>query len=402
MDVASQHREVERNYDRAGLIASVATAYRAEFQTSPRVVAAAPGRVNLIGEHTDYNDGFVLPVAIDRHIAVAAGPRTDGCLAVHSVLHDSVVTAPLSLDRPGREGAWSNYVKGVAHLLIQHGVHFSGANLSIVGAIPPEAGLSSSAALELATCGALLALAGTTLSVREQIELCQQAEHDFAGVQCGIMDQFASALGRRGHAMFLDCRSLETRHVPIPAGIDLIVCHTGIRRPLMVSAYNTRRAECRRALQECSSLPAPPASLRDLSQESLAGIIPAMTTLSAKRAKHVVTENARVLQAVAALEHNDLSEFGKLMYQSHLSLKNDYEVSCTELDAMVDICAEGEGVYGARMTGAGFGGSAICLVAQESTDELVERLEREYPKMTAHTPLILRCAPEDGATAAMF
>jgi galactokinase len=401
MDVAPAQHDRQHPVLRAGVLTTAGEAFRTAFGHPPDILAIAPGRVNLIGDHTDYNDGCVLPAAIDRYVAVAASPGTDGLLVVHSVAHASLLRFSMDRLHPSTADPWSNYVQGVAAHLQRNGVKLQGASLSIAGTVPPGAGLSSSAALELATCSALITLAGGTLDLLAQARLCRDAEHEFAGVQCGIMDQFASALGRRGHALLLDCRSLTSEYIPFPAGAALVVCHSGVDRALAGSAYNLRREECRLGVgllrQAIPSLK----SLRDVTPEQFAEHAHLLSPPIRQRCRHVITENARVLESAAALRQNDLPVFGKLMYQSHLSLRNDYEVSCSELDTIVNICAEADGVYGARLTGAGFGGCAVCLVDASAADELMERLLREYSAGTSRIPLILRCLTEDGVSVSL-
>ncbi len=398
MDLHAHHAALDDEQNRDELLAAVTAAHRAAFGTPPSAAAAAPGRVNLLGEHTDYNEGFVLPAAIDRHVAVTAGRLDTDTLAVHALLYRTTATLPLGQLRPDPSHPWLNYVAGVAALLRERNIPVHGTALTIGGTVPAGAGLSSSAALELATAGVLLALSGLTLDPLEMVRLCHRAEHLFAGVECGIMDQLVSALGRMGHALFLDCRTLENRHLALPSGVEMLICHTGVERSLSASGYNTRREECRAALHACTFLQPAPAALRDLSEDALTRAAAVLTPLQFRRARHVVTENRRVLEAVDALEHGDLTGFGKLMYRSHMSLKNDFDVSTSELDALVDICAGSEGVYGARMTGAGFGGSVLCLADVRHSAGIVRRLEREYPAATGHTPRIFRCHAEDGMT----
>ena len=235
----------------------------------------------------------------------------------------------------------------------------------------------------------------------ELIKLCQQSENDFVGVNCGIMDQFVSALGKANNAMFLDCNSLYFEHVPLPANVRLLICDTGIQRELTNSGYNRRRKECFYAVKQLSDSHPTIKSLRDVSLEEFEHAGNKLDPVLRKRVRHVVSENQRVLDSVKALRDGDLSAFGKFMYQSHLSLKLDFEVSCPELDAVVDICAEAEGVHGARMTGAGFGGSAVCLVEEHNVEEVRARLETEYPEKTGQTPSVHVCSIEDGATIQM-
>ena len=384
---------------RAQLERDTIAAFRDRFGTFPTVIAAAPGRVNLIGEHTDYNDGFVLPAAIDRAIAVAARPRGDRRLRLYSANFAQASSVDLEAPLPPRPQQWVKYVAGVAALLSSTGVRLAGADMCINGDIPRGAGLSSSAALEMAVASAFERLNNLSLSDTEIIRLCQRAEHEFVGVQCGIMDQFVSRLGRAGHALLIDCRSLAFEHVPVPDAVRLVILDTGVKRALASSAYNQRRQECSEGVRGLSAVMPGITALRDVSPVEFARHADLLPPDIRKRSRHVVTENERVLQAVEALRQGELAVVGKLMYDSHLSLERDYEVSCLELDAMVDICAECEGVYGARMTGAGFGGCAICIAGTEAVDEIARRVQREYPVKTGKTPTVLVTSPAGGATA---
>ncbi len=383
--------------DQTDLISLSAQAFQAKLHHPPLYIATAPGRVNLIGEHTDYNNGYVFPVAINRKTVVAASPRTDGKLVLYAHNFNASVEVALSNLERTKEQSWSNYSKGVASVLLDEGKKLPGANLLINSDIPNGAGLSSSAALELATAYALLALGNLSVPPLEIIHACHDAEFEFVGVHCGVMDQFISCLGKRNHALFLDCQTLRYEHVPVPEHCKLIVCDTGVKRSLAGSEYNIRRQQCSEGAQQLSYVLPSVTTLRDVSVAQFEQHKGRLGDVIRKRCRHVIHENERVLNSVKALKRNDLSDFGKLMYQSHMSLKNDYEVSCRELDAVVDICAEVEGVYGARMTGAGFGGAAICLVESDQSDAVVRRLREEYPKATGRTPIIQVCTVEDGA-----
>jgi len=385
------------NPSRAALIEVAIDRFRKAFGGVPGVVASAPGRVNLIGEHTDYNEGFVLPIAVGHSIAIAARPREDNRLVVRSETFDATVEVSLEAISQNDRQPWVNYIAGVALLIRQTGNSFVGADLCIMGDIPPGAGMGSSAALEVAAAFIFRLLNNVRMYDRELVILCQQAENEFVGVQCGIMDQFVSAFAEVGCALFIDCRSLEFNPVRFPAGVSVIVCDTGVRRELAGSEYNRRREECAHGTKLLAEILPGTRALRDVPPaefEKHRSLLPQMIQ---KRCRHVISENERVLKAVEALERNDLSTFGKLMYESHMSLKRDYEVSCPELDAVVDICAESDGVFGARMTGAGFGGSAVCLVANSHIEETTTRLSREYPLKTGKTPLILVCDVDGGA-----
>jgi len=388
-------------HTRDGLVRQAIQVYEETFSAHPLCVATAPGRVNLIGEHTDYNLGVVLPAAINRCIAIAAGPRTDDQLVIHSETMNDLVQVTLGDLRPLKYSTWSNYLTGVAFFLQRRGANLRGANISVSGNIPQAAGLSSSAALEIASAFAFTAMNDLHFSDIDLIRLCQQAENEFVGVSCGIMDQFVSCMGKQHQALYLDCRTLLYKHVGLPEEVSLLVCNTGVQRELSRSEYNKRRQECLFGVKQLATRLPGIESLRDVSWDQFMTTRHLLTPVIEKRCRHVLSENGRVRAAVDALERRDVVEFGKLMYQSHFSLRNDYEVSSPELDAVVDICAESDGVYGARMTGAGFGGSAICLVDNGAVEGVSARLLREYPKRTNKLPTIYVCRFEDGASIDM-
>lgn len=371
--------------------------YTQLFSEDPTVIATAPGRVNLIGEHTDYNRGYVLPIALDRKIHIAAGPRKDNILMMHSV--DVQESVHVSLDdlKFDSSSLWSNYPKGVARLLLDKGFPVRGANLCIRGNIPIAAGLSSSAALEVASVLAFRALNAFDISMMDLISLSCRAEVEFVGVRCGIMDQFVSVMGRKDHALFLDCATLEYRHVPFPGGIRLVICDTGIRRELARSAYNQREAECDDAVRQLARLKPGIRSLRDISMQEFQQMRASLTPLAQRRAAHVIHENQRVLQSIEAMLENDLRQLGTLMVSSHVSLRDQFEVSCRELDAFVELALDSPGVYGARMTGAGFGGCAICLVEESALDPLIEHLRVAYPKAVGRSLTVYLTRPDNGA-----
>ena len=381
----------------SSLITDSVKAFKVKFGVSPTHVSSAPGRVNLIGEHTDYNNGYVFPVAINRRTVIAASPRNDHTLHIHAHNFDSTIEVALNKLERSKEKSWSNYTKGVASALREKGLQLHGANILINSDVPNGAGLSSSAALEMASAYMLLALNDIEMPPIDIINVCHNAEFQFVGVHCGIMDQFIACVGKKDHALFLDCESLDYEHVLIPAGCSIVVCDTGLKRRLASSEYNIRRQQCSEGAQQLSYVIPSVKTLRDVSVKQFEQHKQRLGDVIQRRCRHVIYENERVLQSVIALKKNELSEFGKLMYQSHMSLKDNYAVSCAELDAVVDICAEVDGVYGARMTGAGFGGAAICLVKNEQADAVVKRLHVEYPKRTGHRPTIQVCTVEDGA-----
>ncbi len=384
------------NLSRAELEREVADAFTGKVGLPPACIVSAPGRVNLIGEHTDYNDGYVLPAAINRAIAVAASARSDHSLLLYAENLGATMLLDLKDLHPRKTGAWSNYPAGVAHFLLERGLSLRGATMVIKGDIPRGSGLSSSAALEVASALALLTLNNAEMPPLEVIKLCQKAENEFVGVKCGIMDQFITTLGEKDHALLIDCRTLESIQVPFPAGVRLIVCDTGVKRALASSEYNRRREECAAGVLTLSSRLPGIRNLRDVTPGHLMEFGEYLDAVVLKRCRHVVTENDRVTRSVEALHAGDLARFGSLMFASHASLRDNYEVSCAELDAVVEICSAVDGVLGARMTGAGFGGCAICLVKEQNADAVVQRLEREYPQRTGRKPGIIACTFEQG------
>ncbi|RKX99340.1 galactokinase, partial [Candidatus Poribacteria bacterium] len=308
------------------------------FGSKPRIISRAPGRVNLIGEHTDYNDGFVLPIAIDRSVKVAASPRDDSKVVIKSLDFDETVEFDLEAIERDEEHPWSNYPRGVAHVLIEAGHRLVGMNAVVTGDVPIGAGLSSSAAIELAFAMAFAALSSIDIPRKELALLCQKAENGFVGVSCGIMDQFISAMGRKGCAMFLDCRSLEFELVPLDLTDHVfVVCDTKVKRELSGSEYNKRRAECEKGVELLKRHLPGIKALRDVTPEDFDRYSNELPETIRKRCRHVILENERVVRAVEALKSGDLKEFGELMNESHESLRVDYEVSCEELDLMVGI-----------------------------------------------------------------
>jgi galactokinase len=368
------------------------------FGRQPAFVARAPGRVNLIGEHTDYNDGFVLPMAIDRDVTIVGAPRDDRVVRLRSANFGDEASFVLERIEKAHDGAWSNYARGVASVLQQAGFALRGFDGVIYGDVPIGSGLSSSAAIEMATLMAFTAagadgLAPLALDGAQAARLAQRAENEFVGVNCGIMDQFISSLGRAGHALFIDCRSLAYELTPLPEGVTVLVVDTSAPRTLAASAYNERRAQCEQAARALGT-----PSLRDVSVETFERRRGELPDLIARRAAHVIYENQRVLEAVVALRANDVATFGRLMNQSHDSLRDLYEVSSKELDAVVEIARRVPGVHGARMTGAGFGGCAIAVVVDAQTNALAQAIMHEYPQRTGREPKVYACVASDGAS----
>jgi galactokinase len=357
----------------------------------PVYEAGAPGRVNLIGEHTDYNDGFVLPLAIDRAIWIALRPRDDRRVVVHSVDFDQSAEFPLDQLSAGNAG-WIEYLKGTAWSLREAGLKLAGWEGVLMGDVPVGAGLSSSAALEMATARAFAARSDLDWDPAAMAKLGQRAENKWVGVNCGIMDQLVSAAGRAGHALLIDCRTLQTRPVPIPDGVAVVVLDTSTRRGLVDSAYNERRAQCESAAEFFQV-----AALRDVGRELFERLSGKLDETTRRRARHVVTENERTLQAAEAMNRGEVSALGALMNQSHESLRDDYEVSSDALNAMVESARAHRACYGARMTGAGFGGCAVAVIDAESADDFVRSTSTTYEEKTGHSPAVYVCRATDGA-----
>ncbi|TAK52645.1 MAG: galactokinase [Bacteroidetes bacterium] len=380
------------------LIRDTISRFKQIFYSEPDLVVTAPGRVNLLGEHTDYNEGFVLPVAIDKQIILAIGSRDDEEVHLHAIdLMRSVRTSLNSLSK-NPECFWSNYPLGVFAMLRAIGAPLRGANICYRGTIPLGAGLSSSAAIEVACATALTRLYDIPISQFDLIKLAWRSEVEFVGVNCGIMDQFVSVMGKKNHAVFLDCRDFHHEYIPCPKGLRLVVCDTGVRRELAYSNYNLRRQECQEAVSHFAKKNPAIRALRDVTVEEFASEERSMDPVIRNRSRHIIMENMRVLRGIRALQQGEVVEFGKFMIDSHMSLRDYYEVSCPELDAFVDIAVESEGVYGARMTGAGFGGCGICIVREDCVDQLVERLRHEYPISAGRSLTIYLASVEHGAT----
>jgi len=367
------------------------------FEAAPRIFQA-PGRVNLIGEHTDYNDGFVMPAAVGFCTRVAIAPRHDHKLVVCS--ENFAEQLEFNLDELPEKGSehWSDYVIGVAKTLSYSGSMLIGANLLIEGDVPQGAGLSSSASLEVAVGYALLDVAGDAIDLAKLALLCQKAENDFVGARCGIMDQFISSHGQDGHALLLDCRSLEHRLLPLGDEARLVICNTMVRHSISGGEYNRRRAECEAGVR-CLAKHLPGVrALRDVTLSDLATYGGDLPKTIVRRCRHVISENSRVLQAASALERRDLETFGTLMRESHISLREDFEVSCAELDLMVGLAGQAPGVYGARMTGGGFGGCTINLVRNDCVAEFKTRVGDGYRHSTGRAAEIYVCSAANGVT----
>jgi galactokinase len=370
----------------------VTEAYQQRFGCAPDLLVRAPGRVNLIGEHTDYNGGFVLPMAIDREVWIALRPCTGGLVSLHSL--DTGQSGSYQLGDFSRGGGWLEYVKGVSWALQATHVVLTGWEGVVGGDVPIGAGLASSAALELAAARAFVAVSGLAWDAMAMADLARRAEVEWVGVNCGIMDQMISAAAEEGHALLLDCRSLERHLVKMPDDLAIVVLDTGTRRDLKASAYNSRREECVRAARLLGR-----ASLRDLTEDDLAAAaVNVIESVLLRRARHVVTENARTLQAADAMTHNDAPKLGRLMNESHDSLRDDFEVSSPALDIMVTLARQHPACHGARLTGAGFGGCAVAAVRAAQALAFAEETSAAYSKSTGVRASAYVCRASGGAS----
>ena len=374
-------------------------AFQSRFQAEPTAVAVGPGRVNLIGEHTDYNDGFVLPVALKRDVRIVFRPRTDRQVRLYSVEYDGWFEFNLDKMAYNDDILWSNYIQGVAWSLKEVGLQLSGMDAVISGNVPKGSGLSSSAALEIATAHAFMHAGGQEgkLTGPQVAKAAQRAENAFVGVNCGIMDQFISMLGAENHALLIDCRSLEYQLVPFPEAAALVIGNTKASRSLASSAYNQRRQECETGVARLQQVLPEIKALRDVSSEQLEAHKALLDPVVYRRCRHVVSENERVLQTVAALERGDLVEVGRLMNASHESLRYDYEVSSDALDVMVEAMRNAPGCYGARLTGAGFGGCTVALAEPGAEQSIADMIYEKYPKATNIWPEVYTTRASNGA-----
>lgn len=375
------------------LRATVIAAFQEHFNASPSYLARAPGRVNIIGEHTDYNDGFVLPAAIQQAIYVAGRARDDEQVTIHSLDFNASSTFTLDQLKDSSLPDWTRFFRGALWVLAQECQDLRGLDLTIAGNVPGGGGFSSSAAVEVAMMEMCSALFSIKLTQREKALLGVQVEHKFIGVRTGVMDQMISALGEADHAILMDCRSLETRAVPIPAGVSLLACDTMKRRELVTSEYGKRREQC----EEASRILGVKA-LRDVTPEQLATNADKLPEIIRKRATHVVNENVRTLQVVDALGKGDLATVGKLVNEGHTSLSQLYEVSIHELDVMADIAQHTDGVIGARMMGGGFGGAVIALVHDAAAESFAATVKQKYEAATGLNSLIHRTKAGAGSS----
>jgi galactokinase len=380
--------------DRQPLIQSFKDIYGKE-----PLLFGAPGRVNLIGEHTDYNGGFVLPAALDRETVTAISSRQDRKIRARSLnINDS---AEIDLDRPEKKlrGNWLDYIEGVARVLESRGYKLRGADLAIRSDVPGGAGLSSSAALEVSAALALSEISGHTIDKTELALACQQAEHEYVGARVGIMDQFVAAMGRPGYALLIDCRNLTSEPVKLDTDESvLIICDTNVKHKLAASEYNIRRQECEKAVELLSVFLPGITQLRDVGSAEFFRYADRLPDVIMRRARHIITDSERTLTAAEAMRNRDLVTFGNLMRQSHASMRDDFEISCAELDLMVELAENTGHVFGARMTGGGFGGSTVNLVKKEFADEFVKKVLPEYKKRTGLDGKIYICGAGNGAS----
>lgn len=398
----------------------VIAAYREKFGVDPKVVVRAPGRVNLIGEHTDYNEGFVFPTAIDREMIIAASPKPalpplppaeEGGEPIAQVDKEVVVYSleyrqedRFSIDQLEKSSSnpWVNYLRGVLLVMRQAGHKVTPFTAVISGNIPPGAGLSSSAAYEVAVAILQNELNGLKLPGKEIALLAQKAENEFVGVKCGIMDQFISALGEKDSAMMLDCRSLNYRTIPLNLkehGISIVIVNSGVQRGLVDSEYNARRQQCQEGVELLKKATGfdDIATLRDVVMSELEEYGSALPPVILKRCRHVISENERCVRAAEALESGDLKAFGRLMNESHRSLQQDYQVSCTELDVLVQLTQTHPGVIGSRMTGAGFGGCSVTLMKSDAVESFIAQIIPKYESHTGKKAEVYVCASVSGA-----
>lgn len=380
------------------LIQNLLKKYKEVYNSEPLIVRS-PGRVNIIGEHTDYNEGFVLPAAIDKAIYVAAERRNDDLLQLYSLDFKDKFEVNLKELEPSKEHHWANYIMGVADQLIKRGYSLGGFNLFLDGDIPIGAGLSSSAAVECATAYALNEIFALNISKGELVKIAQKAEHEFAGVMCGIMDQFASVFGKKDQVIKLDCRSLDYEYVPLKLnGIKIVLLNTNVKHSLASSEYNTRRLQCEKGVAMVKKQHPEVKSLRDVTLDMLDKYV-SQDEIVYQRCKFVVEENIRLLEGCEDLKNGNIKSLGQKMFATHDGLSRDYEVSCKELDFLVDRVRNNPDVLGARMMGGGFGGCTINLVKEEAIDSLIQTLSKTYKEqmnleLTAYIAQI-----EDGTSA---
>jgi len=372
---------------------TLAQQFQSHFNAKPQIIVRAPGRVNLIGEHTDYNDGFVLPMAIDHDVRLALRPRSDETVRIFSL--DLETESAFELDSLTRSDGWIEYPKGIASELLKAGYVLKGFDAVMTGDVPRGAGLSSSAAVELAIARAFSAVSGFEWDAALMARIAQKAENEWVGVNCGIMDQMASAACKEGYALFLDCRSLEIQHAPLPKGVSIVILDTSTRRGLVDSAYNERRSQCEEAARWFGVK-----ALRDVSVEELGKwkMGSELSEIAFRRARHIVTENKRVLEAIEVMKIGNAKRLGELFNASHESLRDDFEVTNDALNIMVECAREQSSCYGARMTGAGFGGCAVALVEEEKAEAFTQAVSAAYRQRSGLEASIYVCKASEGAS----
>jgi galactokinase len=381
----------------AGTARELENAFRQTFENTDTVaVYRAPGRVNLMGEHTDYNQGLVCPIALEMACYIAIAPAKHGALRIHSAEVGETREFPvtgIAVAMPRHD--WTDYVIGVAQLLEQQGYSLRPADLYIHSDVPRGSGLSSSAALEV--CSSLSLLGGRPMDRLEIAKLCRRAESEFVGMPCGIMDQYSSLFGVEGAAIQIDCRNLTDTEVKLPPGLQVIAVNSMVKHELASSAYSQRVAECAQAVAELQAFQPGVKSLRDVSATVFASVQDSLSPIPRKRARHIITDNERVLDFAAAARANDLREMGRLFIAAHRSMQYDYEITCEEIDFLVDTAIKIEGVHGARMTGGGFGGCTVNLVDPSSVEKFEEAITAAYRQRYAKTPLYYNCRPSASA-----
>jgi galactokinase len=381
------------------LIDRAAALFADHFDRSPTVAGIAPGRVNLIGEHTDYNDGFVLPLALERRTIMVAGPNhSQRCRVVAGDLDQEMTTFLLDDSLAPGKAAWANYVKGVVAMFRRNGQPVPAFDAVVVSDVPLGGGLSSSAALEVATASAIEQLTGVMIDPVHKALWSQAAEHEFANMPCGIMDQFISVMGRAGHAMLIDCRSHQTRQVRLddPA-VAVLVINSNVKHELTGSEYPTRRKQCEQATQVLSRMFDDITALRDATMEQLDAAKDRLDPTVFQRARHVISENDRTTRAADALDRGDYGQAGRLMNESHRFLRDDYQVSCPELDTLAEAAWQCEGVFGSRMTGGGFGGCTVSLIDSTRRDAIVEQITSAYQQAHNRQATAFITRPGEGA-----
>lgn len=362
------------------------------FNAKPEFIVRAPGRVNLIGEHTDYNDGFVLPMAIDRAVWMALSPRVDSQVRIYSL--DLETECAFELNSLAKDEGWIEYIKGIAYQLQNAGYELKGFDAVMTGDIPRGAGLSSSAGVELATARAFAIVSEFEWNATQMAQLAQKAENEWVGVNCGIMDQMASSASKEGYALFLDCRSLEYQYAPLPENVSVVILDTSTRRGLVDSAYNERRSQCEEAARWFGVKALRDVSVDEFNKKAKDGL----SEVVLKRARHIVSENARVLESVEVMKAGNVKRLGELFNASHDSLRDDFEVTNDALNMIVACAREQTGCYGARMTGAGFGGCAVALVEKENTQVFETAVKTAYRHRSGLDASVYVCQASDGAS----